>query len=110
MTPENFRFYDNFEMQDNTYTDESDFHFTFLAGECEYNGKIENVWVDVSGWISKSGSIITYFDDDFNGYIFDESRNAILVTLPDEVLIKLSKLAKQAIEKSRDDFQAKYGE
>jgi len=108
MTPENFRFYDKFNMLDNTYHDDSDFHFTFLVGECECNGKIENIWADMSGYISNDGSVNVYFDDDFKGYILDSGRNETLVELPEEMLDKLSELTEQAIRKSRNEQQKEY--
>lgn len=82
------KFYEKFDMQNNTYDDDAVCHFTFLVGEYGEGEQVDTVWADVSGYINEDGTAEVYFDDGYNGYILDEHRNETLIALPDEIAAK----------------------
>lgn len=99
MNLKNATFYEKFSMQDNSYTDESDRHYTFLVGECEGN----SIYADTSGYVTESGDVSVYFNDDkdgvIQGYIQDEYLHETMIDLPFEIADKIGELTEQAIMK-----------
>lgn len=95
------KWYDNFEMENNTEGYEEDCYFTFLVGETIENEGEEyaktSVYVDMRGYLDGAGEPCIYCADDQQAYLRDEGGYERYVHLPDDIYDKLGELTKAAV-------------
>ena len=95
------KWYDHFEMENNTEGTEEDAYFTFLVGETIENKDEEDcktsVYMDMRGYLNDNGDPVVYpYDDKKIAYLHDEYYAERDVRLPENIYEQLVELTEKA--------------